>query len=429
MTSVEKIVTAQIADTGSPKLAVPPPAPVAVDAKRLKRLQESFAWQIPAWPMASARPKLRRPGASRRKSEVRRAIRQGAVDFYRWLEGRGSSLEQAAQCLALATRTLHHWKRCCQKQNSAVPPLGRSAERSERSVRQSVVDFIKVQGPTVAVRTLRTEFPKLARAELTGLLQRYRRVVHDRYPTSQRRLHWLVPGSVWAIDWAEPSARGAAYSLPPIDGKFPYLLAVRDLASGYQLCWQPVPQTTAAVACAVLKELFARHGAPLVLKCDNGPSFRAADMQEFLQQAGVLALFSPPHWPAYNGAIEASIGSLKTRTTNEAKQQGRSDCWTTLDVDAATLAANVAASRRLQGRCPIEVWAARQRVTAVQRARFELAVERHCYDLCCEQGITEDQLLDHWQRSALDRKAIERALVEHDYLLFTRRRIPLGIKS
>jgi hypothetical protein len=45
-----------------------------------------------------------------------------------------------------------------------------------------------------------------------------------------------------------------------------------------------------------------------------------------------------------------------------------------------------------------------------------------------EMNLAHEQPLDHWQASAVDRKAIERALVEHDYLLFRRRRLPLTVK-
>ena len=51
-----------------------------------------------------------------------------------------------------------------------------------------------------------------------------------------RVLTWPVTGSVWAIDYAEPPA--------PIDGRYDALLAVRDLASGMQLLWQPVEAAT-----------------------------------------------------------------------------------------------------------------------------------------------------------------------------------------
>jgi len=68
------------------------------------------------------------------------------------------------------------------------------------------------------------------------------------------------------------------------------------------------------------------------------------------------------------------------------------------------------------------------RITATERVRFELAVERHSFLARREMNMAQEQLLDHWQASAVDRKAIERALVEHDYLLFRRRRLPLTVK-
>jgi hypothetical protein len=61
----------------------------------------------------------------------------------------------------------------------------------------------------------------------------------------------------------------------------------------------------------------------------------------------------------------------------------------------------------------------------VERARFELAVQRHRYLARAELNMDQDEILDHWQNGRLDRKAIQRALVEHDYLLFNGRRLPL----
>jgi transposase InsO family protein len=278
------------------------------------------------------------------------------------------------------------------------------------------------------VPTLQERFPDLARAELTDLLKGFRQVLRHRRRDDMRRLHWLVPGRVWAIDFAEPSELGAAWSLPPIDDEYPYLLAVRDLASGYQLAWLPVHQATAEVTQAALATLFEQHGAPLVLKADNGPPFRADQTKSLLQKAEVRFLFSPPYWPAYNGAIEAAIGALKRRTEEHAAQQGHARRWTWADALAARAQANAARPRRLHGLSPAELWAARTRITATERVRFELAVERQSFLARREMNIAQEQQLDHWQASAVDRKAIERALVEHDYLLFRRRRLPLTIK-
>ncbi len=95
-------------------------------------------------------------------------------------------------------------------------------------------------GPRLGVPTLRTLFPPMARAELADLVQRYRRLWRQRHQQPLCVLHWQVPGTVWAMDFAEAPI--------PIDGIYPYLLAARDLASGAQLLWQLLREPTAAEA-------------------------------------------------------------------------------------------------------------------------------------------------------------------------------------
>jgi hypothetical protein len=79
-------------------------------------------------------------------------------------------------------------------------------------------------------------------------------------------LHWQQPGAVWALDYARPPALLA-------EG-FADLPAVRDLASGLQLLWLPVPQATAAHTVAAVLPVFLLYGAPLVVKMDNGSPLR-----------------------------------------------------------------------------------------------------------------------------------------------------------
>src|SRR5262249_52677908 len=143
---------------------------------------------------------------------------------------------------------------------------------------------------------LRTRFPDIARAELDDLLKGYRRRWRAANPRLLHRLHWQRAGAVWAIDFAE------APSL--IDGSYAYVLAGRDLASGQTLLWHPVAAPTAEVVVSELRLLFTLHGAPLVLKSDNGSAFIAEAVQRELRCWGVGQLFSPPRRPEYNGAIE-----------------------------------------------------------------------------------------------------------------------------
>jgi len=224
-------------------------------------------------------------------------------------------------------------------------------------------------GRTLGVPGLRQAFPNLLRAELTDLLARYRRVWRQRNREPLRVLHWHAPGRVWAIDFTGP--------LPPVEGHYPYLLAVRDLASGAQLLWLPVEEATAAVAADALAALFKTHGAPLVLKSDNGPPFIAEDVRKLAHEFAVEMLFSPAYTPEYNGAIEAGIGSLKNRTEASAARHGRPGFWTLDDVAAAQLEANATARPQgPSGPTPDQAWANRQLITPEERTLFRAEVER-----------------------------------------------------
>jgi transposase InsO family protein len=377
-------------------------------------------------PQPKLHPRRRGAAAQRCRRIQEQRLRCRAVDVCHWLQDRGGTLAQAADLLDLQPRTLRHWAHHCHAAHLQVVPLGRPARRSPWELRMAALDFLKHHGPNASLPTLQQHFPAMARAELDQLRHRYRRVLHLRYHDTVHVLHWQKPGRVWALDFAQPSDSSGQLSLPPVDGLFPYLLAVRDLASGYTLAWLPLPDLTTDVLLPVLGQLFARQGAPLVLKSDNGSAFRAEHTLHFLEAAGVIPLFSPPHWPRYNGAIEAGIGSLKTRTNLHAARHGRT-AWAADDLSAACHEANLLA--RFHGRTPSQAWLSRADLTAVERACFRLAVDRQRFAQRTEQHIALDEPLDHWRFSALDRQAVPRALVEHGYLLYRRRRIPLQVRG
>jgi transposase InsO family protein len=212
----------------------------------------------------------------------------------------------------------------------------------------------------------------------------------------------------------------------PIDGCYPYLLAVRDLASGLQLAWLPLPSADAPQAIRALEPLFILFGAPLVLKSDNGSPFGAEHMHTFLGPWGVEQLFSPPRLPSYNGSIEAGIGSLKTRTEYHATSAGRPTHWTCADTEAARAQAN--ATARLQGPTgptPEQAWAARRPITDAERALFRAAVERLRHEARQQHGLPKDGPLQTSEARAVDRQAIRRALEQHAFLSYSRRRYPL----
>ena len=116
---------------------------------------------------------------------------------------------------------------------------------------------------------------------------------------------------------------------------------------------------------------------------------------------------------------------MKTRTDEHAQSRGWIDGWTPDDLASARAEANH--TPRRGGPSPAEVWQARPPVTALERACFDLVVQRRRFEARTQRGIPLDVGLDHWHQSALDRQALRRALVEHGDLSFTRRSIPLTL--
>jgi transposase InsO family protein len=338
----------------------------------------------------------------------------------------GRSCLEIGDLLGLSTRTLRVW---CASNRVASPdpvphcmPLGRPVIRSPRDERSAVLAVIDELGPATGLPTLRDCFPFMARAELEDLLRRYRRVWRLRHQHAPRVLRWLTPGAVWAMDYSEADA--------PIDGLHPYLLSVRDLASGMQLLWLPVKSPDADHAIRALRSLFALHGAPLVLKTDNGSPFGAGETQDFLAQSEVKSLFSPPRVPRYNGAAEAGIGSLKTRTERHAERAGHPGFWTLVNVAYALDEANATARPRGdKGPTPDELWLARPALSRGDRDAFLATVTAITEEIGRRDEAPLATDLTTTQKRAVGREAVRRALVEHGHLLFRRRRLPLTIDS
>ena len=144
----------------------------------------------------------------------------------------------------------------------------------------------------------------------------------------------------------------------------------------------------------------------------------------------ILPLFAPPYTPRYNGAAEAGIGSLKSRTENHASRSGHPGYWTYDNVAFAQAEANATARPQgPSGPTPEQAWNDRPAFSAQERSFFQAAVHRNRADYRAQENLpTEGPLTDRQER-AQDRQAIRRALEELGYLLYQRRRLPLPIKK
>ena len=258
----------------------------------------------------------------------------------------------------------------------------------------------EITGPNVSQEAVRCLFGDVPACIIQDLLTRYKRVWRRRYAKSGYRLTWNSPGRVWAIDHSE--------SRKLIDGRYGYLFAVRDLASHQQLAWDACEGTGAREATAILGELFAVHGPPLILKSDNGSAFTSAEMQNLLKESGVAWLPNPPRRPQYNGALERSNGTLKTYTHQQAIRLGHPLRWTSEDLERARHLANtISRPWGRKGSTPEEAWQSRDTILHIERTQFQQELSRQYpvakVDLALE-GLSE---LNRRQQGHLDRLATQ----------------------
>jgi transposase InsO family protein len=328
---------------------------------------------------------------------------------------------EMARRLGISRRTLFAWEER-RREGKGLVRRGRPSAELSRAKQKDVDAFLGVVGPRVSLSTLRGRFPDLRPAALEDLRQEFRLARRRGSRWLIHALKWTEPGWVWAADFLEPPH--------PIDGEYPYVLLVRDLGSGKQLAALPCRDQTARTVWGLLLALFALYGRPLVIKWDNGSGFQETRLQDRLRALSLLCLFSPPALPAYNGACEAGVGSIKTRTHHEAARHDRPYRWTSDDVEAARRQANeVARPWGLRGPTRAERFGERRAVPEEVRQAFWKSYGAFELQERDARDISPDAELEHYDQASIDRVAIERALTEHDILEYRRRRITLPFNS
>jgi Integrase core domain len=359
----------------------------------------------------------RDPACQQGQRQCERQVRLEAALLASAWQDQGVPAPEIAQLLDCPARTLRHWQHQCGADRLQAQPLGRPHRHGTVEESQEVMRFLHSHGPWVGMPTLTGAFAGLPAAELRDLLRLFRHLWIGQHPRQRSVLHWHQLGTVWAMDFTKVKHL--------IDGIYPYIFAVRDLASGLQLAWRPVLALDAATAQAELEVLFTIHGAPWVLKSDNGSAFLAASTKRQLGCWQVWPLYSPPGQPGYNGAIEASIGSLKKRTQHAAYLAGHAGDWTTADLDCARAFANqVARPRGAAGPTPEQMWESRRPPTLAEREAFGAAVRQLEERIRAQAGIAPEAPLEHYEQAALHRRVLTQVLVERGLLTITRRRLP-----
>ncbi|MCI0409620.1 MAG: transposase family protein [Acidobacteria bacterium] len=351
----------------------------------------------------------------RRSRLAERTARVSAVAFARWGRSQGLSGQEAARRLSISPAVLGRWNGRWRADRLGLRPRGRRSVELDRDELRGILSVFALMGPHASVSALRELFPDVPRSALEETLRRARRLMFRRLAWCLHSLRWTRPGTIWAADFTTPPAR--------VDGIYNRVLLVRDLASGMQLLCLPCHGEGAEVLLLALGWLFALYGAPLVLKMDNGSAFISHETRRFLQQAGVLALYSPPETPSYNGSIEAGIGSLEVRVFYESARHDRPGQWTCDDLGAARRQANETARPwGPQRPTPDQAWQSREPIDEGELHTFQSAYDRHRQAECVQRGMAWESCGPRLQAS-VNRVAISRALIERGFLLVRRRRI------
>jgi transposase InsO family protein len=335
------------------------------------------------------------------------ALRRSVTRACEQAKAREIPMTWVSRTLALSERTTRRWRQG--RERAAPADCGRPPRPATIAERNAAKQFLSQGGAGVPLYALRRAFPEVRRADLQDVHRRFRRWQQRRRRRRSSRLDWRCPGTVWAADFKERRE--------PLEGRYGWILSIKDLASRCQLAWLPLEAATGAAVQAEYQRLFEDHGPPLVLKSDNGGQFRDEGTKELLAAHHVTPLYNPVRRPSYNGGVERANGQLAGYQEALAEVRGRPGQPTCADAESARCLANDLARRDgLHGPTAGELWAARPPITPSARAAFLETVEDQRAAVRSSWDFAADEPLTHYQQAAVDRRAVRDALVSHDLL-------------
>jgi len=112
----------------------------------------------------------------------------------------------------------------------------------------------------------------------------------------------LAPGHTWSYDFV---------SLRTNDGRSLRLLNVVDEYTRVCVGFHVARSIGARAVIATLDRLFTTHGAPVVIRSDNGREFVADTVVAWLRERGVEAAFIAPASPQQNCYVERFNGAMR----------------------------------------------------------------------------------------------------------------------
>ena len=105
-----------------------------------------------------------------------------------------------------------------------------------------------------------------------------------------------------------------------LDGKPQrYILSILDTFSRF-LFLRPMARKTSENVANILKRVFADHGIPKIIQCDQGTEFKG-EVQQLLTKKGVKIIRSSPYHPQSQGKCERSHKEVRNKIAFKMKQK------------------------------------------------------------------------------------------------------------
>ena len=196
--------------------------------------------------------------------------------------------QRLCRFLGVPYGTLRRWKqRLAQGQPARVPPGPKkvaplSLEELHGEVARLKHGRQRSRGVGALYRRYHTQ---VSRRELDTLTATVRQALAQQRQADLCHITWHVPGVVWALDDT---------ALARVSSHLLRLHQVQDLASRYKFPPWVGEQIVGEAVARRLEQLFLQHGAPLVLKRDNGGNLNQHAVDALLARYLVIPLNSPP---------------------------------------------------------------------------------------------------------------------------------------
>lgn len=154
----------------------------------------------------------------------------------------------------------------------------------------------------IGAAALAKALPGLSRRQAAVIKLATKRELERVRRQSAHRVHVHARGVIRAFD---------ALALK-VDGALQYGLAACDRATAFLTSLRYAASYDTEAVADVLETDFHRFGAPLVLLMDNASCHKTALIEDLLEDWGVLALYSPPRYPQFNGGCERKVRDCRS---------------------------------------------------------------------------------------------------------------------